>query len=75
MNNQAKNTEALVTNLLEYWERIPDLKPALACAYLRDMIDASIKDIEAGNLQADSHIVYYIEWINENIQRESNLNG
>lgn len=75
MNNQANNTEALVTNLLQYWERILDLKPTLARDFLQDMIDASVKDIEAGNLQADSHIVEYIEWINENIQEESNQHG
>lgn len=75
MNNQAKSTEALVTNLLQYWEEILNLKPILARDFLQDMIDASIKDIEAGNLQPDSHIVEYIEWINEKIQEESNQHG
>lgn len=75
MNNQAKSTEALVTNLLQYWECILDIKPTLARDFLQDMIDASIKDIEEGNLQPDSHIVEYIEWINEKIQEESNQHG
>lgn len=59
--------EKFVNTLLEYWENIPLLRPALARDLLRDIIDAAIKDIEAGNLTKDSHIIDYIQWLNEEI--------
>lgn len=67
MENNTTQHEQFVNKLLEYWDNIPLLRPALARDLLRDIIDAAIKDIEAGNLTKESHIIDYIQWLNEEI--------
>lgn len=66
MTNEQQQ-EKLVNTLFEHWENIPLVRPALARDFLQDIIDAAIKDIWAGNLTKESHIIDYIQWLNEEI--------
>jgi len=72
MENNTTQHEQFVNRLFEYWDNIPLLKPELARDLLRDIIDAAIKDIDAGNLTKESNIIDYIQWINEEILAEQN---
>jgi len=72
MENNATQHEQFVNRLLEYWDNIPLLKPELARDLLRDIIDAAIKDIEAGNLTKESNIIDYIQWVNDEILSGAN---
>lgn len=72
MENNTTQHEQFVNRLLEYWDNIPLLKPKLARDLLRDIIDAAIKDIDAGNLTKESNIIDYIQWINDEILAEQN---
>lgn len=67
MTTDTTQHEQFINKLLEYWDNIPLLKPELARDLLRDIIDATIKDIEAGNLTKESHIIDYIQWVNDEI--------
>lgn len=64
---EKKQQDKFVDTLFEHMENIQLLRPALARDFLHDIIDAAIKDVWAGNLTKDSHIINYIKWINEEI--------
>lgn len=72
MENNTTQHEQFVNRLLEYWDNISLLKLELARDLLRDIIDAAIKDIDAGNLTKESNIIDYIQWINNEILAEQN---
>lgn len=64
---EQKQQDKFVNTLFEHWENIQLLRPTLARDLLRDIVDAAIKDVWAGKLEQDSHIIKYIRWINEEI--------
>lgn len=67
MTEQEKKHFDFVSQLLENWENIRLMRPTLARDLLGDIVDAAIKDIEAGNLTKESHIIDYIQWLNDEI--------
>lgn len=67
MTEQEKNHFDFVSQLLDNWENIRLMRPTLARDLLGDIVDAAIKDIEAGNLTKESHVIDYIQWLNEEI--------
>lgn len=71
MENKQQH-DKFIERMFEHWDNIPNLRPELARDLLRDIIDAAIKDLDAGNLEKESHIVDYIQWINDEILTEQN---
>lgn len=67
MTEQEKKHFDFVNQLLDNWENIRLMRPTLARDLLGDIVDAAIKDIEAGNLTKESHIIDYIQWLNDEI--------
>lgn len=67
MTEQEKNHFDFVSQLLDNWGNIRLMRPTLARDLLGDIVDAAIKDIEAGNLTKESHVIDYIQWLNEEI--------
>ena len=67
MTTEQKQHEKFIYTLLDHWENIRLMRPTLARDLLGDIVDAAIKDIEAGNLTKESHIIDYIQWLNDEI--------
>ena len=67
MTEQEKFHFDFLNELFEHWDNIRLLRKGLVHSLLSDIVDAAIKDIEAGKLEKDSHIIEYIRWLNEEI--------